>query len=202
MPNDPAEYLDLLLHLPPTSLPSLSGGGGLYSLTDENGIVRYIGETGNSFFDRIHNRHCAGDDNSHKYSTVFNAGRLWQPASCDKNAIKHATNDQTDGKHAKALRTRFARTRCFARTIHLPDLAAADRKEIEAAILRLAPAENKVWNDSRNLTSYEPEGIEAFMREIGWPVHRIEAAERQKARWDSLPKEERAVVRATRKRQA
>ena len=200
MSHDPAGALDLLLHQPPVPLPALSGGGGLYSLTDERGIVRYIGQTGKPFFDRIHNRHCAGDENSHKFSTVFNAGLLWQPARGDRNAAKHAVNDPADGKDAKALRALFARSRCFARVIDLPDLGTVEREELEAEVLRLAPAEHKLWNDSRNLTAYEPEGVSEFMREIGWPQHRIDAVSRQRARWKTLTDEERVIVRPTRSR--
>lgn len=194
----PEEVLSLLIEKEGTPLAKLSGGGGLYSLSDEKGIVRYIGETGMLFFRRIHNYHCAGDDNSHKLSTVFNAGRLWQMSSVDVSPAKRAVNDPADGRLSKELRCLFARAKCRARVVDLPHLSSAERKAVERAVLDIAPPENRLWNDSRVLKPYEPDGLDAFMAEIGWSRDRIAAVERQGRRWDGLTEADRVVIRKKR----
>jgi hypothetical protein len=196
-PN-PNEALLVLLEGFPTPLGNLSGGGGLYSLTDEHGIVRYIGETGMPFYRRIHNYHCAGDDNSHKYSTIFNAGRLWQMSNVDASMVKRAVNDDADGKIAKELRCLFARLNCKARVIDLPHLTAPERKALEAAVLAITPPENKLWNDKRMLAAYEPDGLDDFLNALSWPMSRTTAVERQQARWNSLAEGDRIVIRRKR----
>ncbi|MBW0366689.1 hypothetical protein [Ensifer adhaerens] len=198
-PN-PQEALELLLEENPTALPKLEGAGGLYSLTDEMGVVRYIGETGMGFHRRIHNYHCAGDDNSHKYSTVFNAGRLWQMSSVDVSPVKRAVSDPADGRIAKELRSLFARSRCVARTIELPFLTKPQRKAFESAVLELAPNENTRWNDSRVLVPYEPESLDDFLTSLSWPSVKLEAIERQREKWRSLDEGDRVVVRRNRSR--
>ena len=95
------------------------------------------------FLKRIHGYHCAGDDNSHKFSTIFNAGRLWGMSSRDVSPAKRALYVKEDADTAKTLRRLFARARCFARTVDLPELAKHDRLSLEAAVLALVPAENK-----------------------------------------------------------
>jgi hypothetical protein len=197
---DPAEALALLLGTQPVPLSALSGGGGLYSLTDELRVVRYIGETGMPFHRRIHNYHCAGDDNSHKFSTIFNAGRLWQLSSVDVSVAKRAVSDHADGKIAKELRCLFARSHCMARVIDLPHLTTAERKALEGAVLAMTPPENKLWNDSRVLEPYEPSGLDDFLTQIRWPSHRIEAVARQGRRWNGLSEGDRAVIRKKRSR--
>jgi hypothetical protein len=194
----PKDALSLLLEGTPTPLSKLTGGGGLYSLSDEHGTVRYIGETGMPFHKRIHNYHCAGDDNSHKFSTVFNAGRLWQMSSVDISPAKRAVNDHADGKIAKELRCMFARSRCMARIVDLRHLSPMERKAFESAILSLAPPENRRWNDARVLEPYEPAGLDEFLAELGWTTFRVEAVVRQRERWNSLPEEDRIVVRKKR----
>lgn len=198
----PKETLSLLLEGTPTPLSKLEGGGGLYSLSDENGIVRYIGETGMPFFRRIHNYHCAGDDNSHKFSTVFNAGRLWQMSSVDVSPTKRAVSDRADGRIAKELRCLFARSRCMARAVDLPHLSTMERKALESAVLSLAPPENKRWNDARVLEPYEPSGLDDFLAELAWPSIRVDAVVRQGSRWNSLSGEDRIVVRKKREPKA
>lgn len=198
MSLNPEAILDQLLKNVGVPLGQLVGGGGLYSLSDEKGTVRYIGETGMPFFKRIHNYHCAGDDNSHKFSTVFNAGRLWQMSSVDVSPSKRAVNDHADGRTAKELRCAFARSRCLARAVDLPHLSTVERKALESAVLALTPLENRRWNDARVLNPYEPEGLDDFIAGLGWTPERIEAVVRQGARWDSLPDEHRIVVRKRR----
>lgn len=198
----PKDTLSLLLEGAPTPLSKLEGGGGLYSLADENGVVRYIGETGMPFFRRIHNYHCAGDDNSHKLSTVFNAGRLWQMSSVDVSPAKRAVNDHSDGRIAKELRCLFARSRCVARTVDLPHLSTMERKALESAVLSLAPPENRRWNDARVLEPYEPSGLDEFLAALAWPSIRVDAVVRQGARWNSLSDNDRVVVRKRREPKA
>jgi hypothetical protein len=193
------ETLDRLLN---QSMPiaSLSGGGGIYALEDERGIVRYIGETGSPFHQRIYGRHCGGDDNSHKFSTVFNAGRLWQMSSVDANPIKRAICDPADGRISKELRRLFARSCCRARIVDLPFLQTSARKALETEILAIAPAQNTLWNDSRALAAYEPEdALDEFLIARAWPATRLASIQRQKARWDSLSVSERAVILASRR---
>ncbi len=198
-PN-PREALELLLEETPTALPKLQGAAGLYSLADEKGVVRYIGETGMGFHRRIHSYHCAGDDNSHKYSTVFNAGRLWQMSSVDVNPAKRAVTDAADGRIAKELRSLFARSTCVARTIELPFLTKPQRQAFESAVLALAPGENTRWNDSRLLVPYEPEGLDDFLTSLSWPSVKLEAIERQSVKWRYLDEGDRVVVRRSRSR--
>lgn len=194
----PADALEVLLNAKPLPLAMLGNGFGMYSLTDENGVVRYIGETGQPFLKRIHGYHCAGDDNSHKFSTVFNAGRLWQMSSVDVSPVKRAINNEADGRIAKALRAQFARSRCHARTIDLPGLNTLQRKALEAAILAIAPADNRKWNDKRVLHPYEPAGLDDFISSLGWSEEKVAAVERQSARWHSLSANDRIVVRKPR----
>jgi hypothetical protein len=194
----PKEAFVMLMDQTPVKLADLVGGGGLYALEDECGVVRYIGETGSPFLDRIYNRHCAGDDNSHKYSTAFNAGRLWGMSSVDINPVKRKVSDGSDGKTSKELRTLFTRLRCRARVIDLPHLTKPQRKALEAGVLAIAPEENKRWNDKRLLAAYEPHGLDEFIAAISWPANRVDAVGRQRDKWDSLSEADRAVIRKKR----
>jgi hypothetical protein len=190
------EALHQLLNQKPIPLHALTGGGGLYALEDERGIVRYIGETGSLFLTRIHQYHSGGDDNSHKFSTVFNAGRLWHMSSVDVNPIKRTHYVPSDGRISKELRPLFVRSLCRARTINLPSLTKPGRIALEKELLAVAPTENKLWNDRRLLTAYEPEGdLDAFLEKLSWPDAKIAAIERQKARWDAINPADRVVMR-------
>lgn len=191
----PREALDALLNNRPIPLAELTGGGGLYSLTDEHGVVRYIGETGMPFFKRIHGYHCAGDDNSHKFSTVFNAGRLWAMSTRDVSPVKRALHVQDDANIAKAARRAFARARCHARVVDVPNFTKGERLHLESAVLAIAPRENTLWNDSRALNAYEPSGLDEFIAEIAGGSAMLSALSRQAKRWDSLPDADRCVIR-------
>lgn len=181
---------------PPIPLAQLNGESGIYALEDECGVVRYIGETAGSFFDRIYKRHVAGDDNSHKYSNIFNAGRLWHPSSRDVSAVKRSITSPSDGKLAKKIRNRFARSKCHARIVHFPVVSKAELKLLESRILAITPAENKLWNDSRQLRSYEPSGLDEFLESLALPASDLQALYRQGDRWKSLSSENRLVVRS------
>lgn len=176
-------------------LSEISGTGGIYALEDEHGIIRYVGETAGPLYDRIHNRHVAGDDNSHKYSSVFNAGRLWHPSSRDLSPIKRQLSNPVDGKTAKGLRNAFARSRCRARIVHLPGLTKASLKSLESKVLDIIPLENKRWNDSRQLKAYEPAGLDDFIETLRLSTSVLDALERQNERWNSLSLKERMIVR-------
>jgi hypothetical protein len=195
IPNAEAA-LNQLLNQNPIPLHALTGGGGLYALYDERGVVRYIGETGMPFLRRIHQYHCGGDDNSHKFSTVFNAGRLWHMSSVDVNPIKRTHYVRSDGQIAKELRRLFARAHCLAATVSLPTLTKLDRIALEKELLAIALPQNRLWNDKRMLTVYEPEIVlDAFLETLSWPAPKIAAIERQKARWDAIAPIDRAVIR-------
>ena len=70
------------------------------ALYDHEGHARYIGITAKCLTDRILKRHVGGDNNSHKFSTVYNAGRMF-------HARKAAASCPRDGKIAKELRRLF-----------------------------------------------------------------------------------------------
>ena len=192
---NPESILDQLMTQPPIPLPQLKGESGIYALEDECGVVRYIGETVGSFLDRIYKRHVAGDDNSHKYSSIFNAGRLWHPSSRDKSAIKRSLTNSSDGNLAKRIRSRFARSKCHARIVHISSVYKTKLKLIESEILAITPAENKFWNDSRQLRSYEPRGLDEFLDSLALSDSELQALNRQGNRWKSMSAEERLVVR-------
>lgn len=195
-PPNAASVLDQLMTQTPIPLAQVNGASGIYALEDECGVVRYIGETAGSFFDRIFKRHVAGDDNSHKYSSIFNAGRLWHPSSRDVSAVKHSITSPSDGKLAKAIRSGFARSECHARIVHSPAVSKAELKLLESAILAITPAENKLWNDSRQLRAYEPRGLDEFLASLAPPASVLQALDRQGDRWKSLSSEDRRVVRS------
>jgi hypothetical protein len=191
-----SEVLDRLLNSESLALRSIVGGGGIYALQDELGVVRYIGKTDGQFRKRIESYHCNGDDNSHKYSTIFNAGRLWHMSQRDINPVKRAVCNQADGKVSKELRRLYARSRCRARTCDLSYLSKQVLSGLELSVLEISPTESKLWNKSRNLSAYEPEDLDYFIETLSWPTVKIDAINRQKIRWNSLAQEDRVVVRS------
>lgn len=191
----PAIICDRLMGQTSIPLAQVSGTGGIYALEDETGVVRYVGETIGPFFDRIYNRHVGGDDNSHKYSSVFNAGRLWHLSGRDVSPIKRALSDPSDGKWAKNLRRQFARSRCHARIFSLPGASKSELKTLEDGVLALLPAQNRAWNESRQLNAYEPKGLDDFLMSLSLPSSVLQALDRQGERWSSLSPSERIIVR-------
>lgn len=177
---DPTSILSILLESTPTRLKTIPQGQGIYALYDHEGHARYIGITAKCLNDRIFKRHVGGDDNSHKFSTVYNAGRMFHarkaPISCPR-----------DGKIAKELRRLFVREHCRAVAIALPGLSRAELLSLEANVLAAAPADAKSWNDARVLSAAEPiDQLNAFLAKIEWPPEKHLAVNRQAERWQSL----------------
>jgi hypothetical protein len=175
--TDLTTILQHLLYTPPVRLDTVPRGQGIYALYDHEGRARYIGFTAKCLNDRIFKRHVGGDGNSHKFSSIYNAGRMFhdpkQPATCS-----------TDGLVAKELRRLFVREHCRAVAIPLPGLSRDQLVVIEAAMLSLAPTEAKSWNYARALEAYEPtEVLDAFLAALVWPRNKLDAIERQARRW-------------------
>lgn len=177
MSFDPQTILDHLLGTTPLRLEDIkSRVSGIYTLYDHELRPAYIGET-TDFRDRIYSKHASGDGNSHKFSSAYNAGRMFHarkdPRTCGK-----------DGKVAKALRTAFAREFCRAVILEIPGLTRDELRQIEAQVLGLAPSEAKRWNDSRALAASEPfELVDQLLQDLDWDQTRLGAIERQANRW-------------------
>lgn len=157
----PAAILSRLLDATPMHLSAVPRGPGIYALYDHAGEARYVGITTKGLRDRIFNRHVGGDNNSHKLSSAYNAGRMFHsrrhPGSCAK-----------DGPVAKELRRLFARVHCPAVPIPLPALQREDLFALEAEVIALAPASALSWNNARQLRAYEPEeAVDAFIGKSG-----------------------------------
>ena len=178
MSFDPQAILDHLLGAEPLRVGELrSTSAGLYALYDHELRPAYIGAT-EDFRDRIFGRHSRGDDNSHKFSTVYNAGRMFHagkpPRTCPK-----------DGKIAKRLRTLFARRFCGVVTYELPGLSIEQLFPIETAVKEIAPPEAKRWNDRKALEAFEPyELVDQLLQDLNWDQTRLAAIERQAERWE------------------
>jgi len=179
---DPTSILSRLLESTPARLKTIPQGQGIYALYDHEGHARYIGITAKCLNDRIFKRHVGGDDNSHKFSTVYNAGRMF-------HARKAPTSCPRDGKIAKELRRLFVREHCRAVAIALPGLSWAELLSLEANVLAAAPADAKRWNDARVLSAIDPvDQLNAFLAAIEWPPEKHLAVDRQAERWKSLPR--------------
>jgi hypothetical protein len=173
------DILDVLMTRTPQRLDELPIEQGLYALYDHEGVARYIGVTEMGLRRRIWNYHSSGDNNSHKYSTIYNAGRLF-------HTRKDPRTDPVDGAIAKELRRLFARERCRAVGYPLPDVSRAELYGLEAQLRRMAPKEALSWNDARALDAFEPkDALDAFLSELDWPAFKIAAIERQAQRWVS-----------------
>jgi hypothetical protein len=164
----------------PDSLANVPQGSGIYALYDHEGDPRYIGITGKDLRDRIYSRHAAGDGNSHKFSTVYNAGRMF-------HTRRHPATCSTDGAVAKELRRHFARRHCAAVAIPLPGVSFQQLLALEHEVCRLVPPDARRWNDTRALEVMEPtELVNDLLRSLGWDGRRLAAVERQAERWHSL----------------
>ena len=177
---DPTIILQRLLNTPPMRLDTVPRGQGIYALYDHEGRARYIGKTAKCLNERILKRHVGGDGNSHKFSSIYNAGRMFHDR-------KHPASCSTDGPIAKELRRLFAREYCRAVAIPLPGLSQKELDAIETAAISLAPTEAQSWNHARALDSYEPtEVLDAFVATLGWPRTKVDAIQRQARRWVAL----------------
>ncbi len=173
----PDDILAFLHQSPPQKLSDLPRGQGLYALYDHEHQPRYIGSTAMGLRKRIHGYHAGGDDNSHKFSTVYNAGRMF-------HARKDPRTDATDGPIAKKLRRLFARAKCRAVGLEFLDLTKAELFDLETRVYSLAPPETIAWNHKKVLATIDPgQALDDFLDEIHWSERERAAIERQAARW-------------------
>jgi hypothetical protein len=151
----------------------------MYGLRDYLGVVRHIGITDKGFADRLR-RHVGGDGNSHKYSSAYNAGRMY-----------HSRHDVLScpvaGKVAKELRRLFARQFCSASVLPIPGASKTELERLEKAVIALSPPENVRWNNARALKAEEPLlEVDALLDRLGWTDRQREAIGRQAARWKAI----------------
>lgn len=177
---DPSKCLDRLMNSVPVSLADVPAGPGIYALYDHSGCPRYIGITAKCLNDRIYRRHAAGDGNSHKFSTAYNAGRMFHTRN-------HVATCSTDGQMAKELRRLFVRKHCAAVAVPLPGYGMERLLPLEAQICASAPDEMTQWNNTRALVAFEPtELLDDFIRTLGWSDGKLAAIDRQAARWKAI----------------
>jgi hypothetical protein len=177
----PQSILDHLLGTAPLNLHDLPIGQGIYALYDHEGVARYIGITEMGLRKRIHQYHSGGDGNSHKFSTVYNAGRMF-------HTRKDARTDPADGPISKELRRIFSRTYCKAVGLELPDQTKTELLAVETEVRRIAPPEALSWNDARQLPATEPADlVDKLLQDLNWPTNKIEAIDRQSTRWHGPP---------------
>lgn len=174
----PERVLTLLLETRPTfALSDLVNERGIYALYDHEGSPRYIGVTEMGLRKRVCQYHVGGDDNSHKFSTIYNAGRLFHTRG-------DSYSDPSDGRIAKKLRRLFARSRCRAVGVPLLKLNRAELYALEREVRRIAPPSARSWNDIRVLDAYEPaKALDVLLEELCWPRSAIDALDRQAKRW-------------------
>ena len=174
---DGSKCLDTLMNAAPVCLADVPAGPGIYALYDHSGRPRYIGITAKCLNDRIFRRHAAGDGNSHKFSTVYNAGRMF-------HSRKDSATCSVDGPIAKELRRLFIRSHCAAVAIPFRGYGKTQLLALEAQVCELAPDEMTRWNNARVLETEEPtELLDSFLLSLGWPDGKLAAVERQANRW-------------------
>ena len=169
-----------LLRSSPIRLVDLPKGPGLYGLYDHNGSLRYIGETSMGIRRRVYNYHCAGDGNSHKYSSYYNVGRLY-------HSRKDPLSDGIAGKLAKGVRAQFARRFCRAVGVALLGRTSLQLKAIEKQIVCIARPTEIEWNGSRQIpTSERTLHFEKLIDSLELPVDQMHALDKQAERWKNL----------------
>ena len=174
---DGSKCLDTLRNAAPVCLADVPAGPGIYALYDHSGRPRYIGITAKCLTDRIFRRHAAGDGNSHKFSTVYNAGRMF-------HSRKDTGTCPADGPISKELRRLFIRSHCAAVAIPLRGYGKTQLLALEAEVCELAPDDMTRWNNARALEAEEPtELLDSFLLTLGWPATKLAAVERQANRW-------------------
>lgn len=152
-----------------------SRDAGVYALYDHEQRPAYIGLT-TDLRHRIWSNHPAGDGNSHKFSTAYNAGRMF-------HCRKDSRSCPNDGPVAKKLRALFAREYCGAVIYPLPGFTKHDLDPIEVALRRMAPPEATRWNDIKALDACEPaELVDQLLARLNWNTIQIAAIERQAER--------------------
>lgn len=173
----PAAILSRLLGATPMQLSAVPRGPGIYALYDHAGEARYVGITAKCLRDRIFNRHVGGDDNSHKFSSAYNAGRMF-------HSRRHPSTCPKDGPVAKEFRRLFVRDHCRAVAISLPSMGKEELFALEAQVIALAPQSALSWNNARRFRAVEPEdAVDAFIKKLRWPDERVASLERQRTRW-------------------
>lgn len=176
----PERILSYLHETPPLPLADLPPGQGIYALYDHTGAPRYIGITTMGLWRRIHDYHAGGDGNSHKFSTVYNAGRMF-------HTRKDSRTDAVDGRISKELRRLFARAHCRAVGFEIPGKSKRELLDIESHVRRIAPPETTLWNDARALPASEPEAlVDALLDQLGWSTDKLAAIDRQACRWGAV----------------
>lgn len=136
---------------------------GIYGLIDHEGILRYIGSTSapsENFRKRIHQRHRTGSEtHSHYFSKVYCCGRMWRDRLNQQG--------QLDAKIAKDIRSAFIAEYC--RAVYVPiDATKAEIEQLEADIIRRAPAENTLWNGKGSIVYEEPtEQLDELLDKLG-----------------------------------
>lgn len=176
---DPQVALVSLLDGERLSLDAVPATTGMYGLRDHFGVVRYIGITDKGFADRLR-RHVGGDGNSHKFSSAYNAGRMYH--------TRHdALSCKIGGKLAKELRRAFARRFCSASVLPIPGASKTVLETLELAVIAIAPPENVAWNNARALKATEPAAqVDELLASLAWGQERREAIGRQAARWSTI----------------
>tara|TARA_B100000929_G_scaffold48657_2_gene35121 strand:- start:3416 stop:3958 length:543 start_codon:yes stop_codon:yes gene_type:complete len=155
------------------SLYDLPDEQGLYALADHDNLIRYVGITTMTIRRRVEQYHVAGDGNSHKFSTVYNAGRLWHER-------KSPYTDQHDGAIAKKARREIVRRSCRAIGFSLPGLSKGELEKVEQEVI--ARVDGLDWNGKRKLPTIDlGYRIHAMLRD--WSQQDLLALERQNERW-------------------
>ncbi|MEP2828732.1 hypothetical protein [Parvibaculum sp.] len=180
MKFDPEMTLRRLLETEPAKLDAVPDGPGIYALYDHEGLARYIGIAATCLRNRIFNRHVTGDENSHKFSSIYNAGRMF-------HSDKHPSTCPKDGKISKKLRSLFVRENCRAVAMPMPDMPKSDLRALESAVIALAPTGATSWNNRRWLDAHEPtEALNNVLEKLSWTQKNLDAIERQAQRWENF----------------
>jgi hypothetical protein len=178
-PLDPMTCLNLLISRTPKPLNEVSEGQGIYALADHRSTLRYIGMTArDSFRKRINSRHVTGsEENSHKFACAYNVGRMWYGKNCPEQ-------DPGDAKLARTVRQIFVRKYCKAICVPVA-IPEPELRELESAVLRIAPPEIIEWNGTRIGSQPEPQvELDSLIVELGWSIGACKALERQSALYE------------------
>jgi hypothetical protein len=69
-------------------------------------------------------------------------------------------------------------------SVPLPGLSKTSLFAIEMEVRRIAPPAALSWNDMRALDAFEPTAaLDLFLRTLSWPKEKLDAIDRQAARW-------------------
>lgn len=178
----PEDVLSRLLSaMPERTALAPKDSRGVYGLVDHHGALRYVGSTvstSQTFYERIHQRHRTGsEDSSHYFSRMYNTGRMWRK--------RNDPATRADGDIAKKLRNAFIAEHCRAIWVPLPD--NADIAGLERAVIELAPAEAIAWNRGATEVYAEPEDlVDEIIARLDFGASELAAIGRQKQRYDSV----------------